>query len=86
MMLGPRIPDATVTDRKKAVHYKPHNPLLMCFGTVLIWFGWFAFNGGSTANLSLRSIYVVVNTNMSACAGGFGWVLLGYLQIGRAHV
>lgn len=80
MMLGPRIPDATVTDRKKAVHYKPHNPLLMCFGTVLIWFGWFAFNGGSTANLSLRSIYVVVNTNMSACAGGFGWVLLGYLH------
>ncbi|KAG5657820.1 hypothetical protein KAF25_007853 [Fusarium avenaceum] len=80
MMLGPRIPDATIIDRKRAVHYKPHNPLLMCFGTVFIWFGWFAFNGGSTANLSLRSIYVVVNTNMSACAGGITWVLLGYLH------
>ncbi|KAF9770772.1 hypothetical protein IL306_011642 [Fusarium sp. DS 682] len=52
----------------------------MVLGTVLIWFGWFAFNGGSTANLSLRSIYVVVNTNFSACAGGIAWVLLGYLH------
>ncbi|KAG5785889.1 hypothetical protein H9Q73_000470 [Fusarium xylarioides] len=79
-MLGPRLPDASITDRKAAVHYKPHNPLLMVLGTVLIWFGWFAFNGGSTANLSLRSIYVVANTNFSACAGGIAWVLLGYLH------
>lgn len=46
-MLGPRLPDASITDRKAAVHYKPHNPLLMVLGTVLIWFGWFAFNGMS---------------------------------------
>ncbi|KAF4339931.1 ammonium permease MEPA [Fusarium beomiforme] len=81
IMLGPRLgPNSSLTDRKQAVHYKPHNPLLMVLGTVLIWFGWFAFNGGSTANLSLRSIYVVVNTNFSACAGGIAWVLLGYLH------
>ncbi|KAL6364432.1 hypothetical protein LRP88_01833 [Fusarium phalaenopsidis] len=79
MMLGPRLSESTTTDRKKAVHYKPHNPLLMCIGTVFIWFGWFAFNGASTANLSLRSIYVVVNTNFAACGGGVGWVLLDYL-------
>ncbi|KAJ3518654.1 hypothetical protein NM208_g14439 [Fusarium decemcellulare] len=51
----------------------------MCIGTIFIWFGWFAFNGGSTANLSIRSIYVVVNTNFAACGGGIGWVLLDYL-------
>jgi ammonium transporter, Amt family len=98
-MLGPRLPESDMADRKRAVHYKPHNPLLMVLGTVLIWFGWFAFNGmsiaaeicgrkltfslnlgGSTANLSLRSIYVVANTNFSACAGGIAWVLLGYLH------
>lgn len=55
----------------------------MCIGTVFIWFGWFAFNGGSTANLSLRSIYVVVNTNMAACGGGIGWTLLDYLHNGK---
>lgn len=34
--------------------------------------------GASTANISLRSIYVVVNTNLAACGGGIGWVLLEY--------
>ncbi|KAK4653416.1 hypothetical protein QC762_507100 [Podospora pseudocomata] len=84
MMLGPRLNEhgvaPTVSDRKsKLAHYKPHSPLLMCIGTVFIWFGWFAFNGASTANLSLRSIYVVVNTNLAACGGGITWVILEYL-------
>ena len=35
-------------------------------------------SGASTANLSLRSIYVVVNTNLAACGGGIGWTLLEY--------
>jgi Amt family ammonium transporter len=34
--------------------------------------------GASTANLSLRSVYVVVNTNLAACGGGIGWTLLEY--------
>lgn len=34
--------------------------------------------GASTANLSLRSIYVVINTNLAACGGGISWVLLEY--------
>lgn len=79
MMLGPRIQDSTTTERRKAIHYKPHNPFLMCLGTCFIWFGWFAFNGASTANLSIRSIHVVVATNLAACGGGIGWVLLCYL-------
>ncbi|KAK0713596.1 ammonium transporter AmtB-like domain-containing protein [Lasiosphaeria miniovina] len=81
MMLGPRINDksSTATDRRsRLAHYKPHSPLLMCIGTCFIWFGWFAFNGGSSANLTIRSIYVVVNTNLAACGGGIGWVLLDY--------
>ncbi|KAH6884187.1 ammonium transporter AmtB-like domain-containing protein [Thelonectria olida] len=78
MMLGPRISDKEAEEKKK-VHFRPHNPLLMCIGTVFIWFGWFAFNGASTANLSIRSVYVVVNTNFAACGGGIGWVLLDYI-------
>lgn len=79
MMLGPRVVDSGAVGRKKFAHHKPHSPLLMCLGTALIWFGWFAFNGASTANLSLRSIYVVVNTNLAGCGGGIGWVLIDYL-------
>ncbi|KAH7026469.1 ammonium transporter AmtB-like domain-containing protein [Microdochium trichocladiopsis] len=61
-------------------HTRPHNPFLVGLGTVLIWFGWFAFNGASTANLSIRSIYVVVNTNLAACGGGLAWAGLEYLH------
>ncbi|KAK3317565.1 ammonium transporter AmtB-like domain-containing protein [Cercophora scortea] len=79
LMLGPRLSDNGTPAPKKMVSHKPHSPLLMCLGTVFIWFGWFAFNGASGANLTIRSVYVVVNTNLSACGGGVGWVLLDFI-------
>ncbi|KAM0329318.1 hypothetical protein ACHAQA_004623 [Verticillium albo-atrum] len=59
-------------------HFRPHNPFLVGIGTILIWFGWLAFNGASTANLTIRSVYVVMNTNLAACGGGLAWTLLEY--------
>ena len=59
-------------------HFRGHNPFLVGLGTILIWFGWLAFNGASTANLSIRSVYAVLNTNLAACGGGVAWVLLEY--------
>ncbi|KKY29131.1 putative ammonium transporter [Phaeomoniella chlamydospora] len=35
--------------------------------------------GASTANLSIRSIYVVVNTNLAGCGGGIAWTTLEYI-------
>ncbi|KAF2839274.1 ammonium transporter [Patellaria atrata CBS 101060] len=78
MMLKPRSDPMRESLHPKLPHFKPHNPFLVGLGTVLIWFGWFAFNGASTANLSIRSIYVVANTNLAACGGGVAWVLLEY--------
>lgn len=85
-MLGPRLHDGTASERKRAIRFKPHNPFLVGIGTVFIWFGWFAFNGASTANLSIRSIYVVVNTNLAACGGGIGWTLLEYMHSGKFSI
>ncbi|KAF2732161.1 ammonium transporter [Polyplosphaeria fusca] len=78
IMLGRRKDPHGESVHEKIPHFRPHNPFLVGLGTILIWFGWFAFNGASTANLSLRSIYVVVNTNLAACGGGIAWVLLEY--------
>ncbi|RYP85988.1 hypothetical protein DL769_000851 [Monosporascus sp. CRB-8-3] len=86
LMLGPRVTENTVGERRRAIHFKPHNPFLVGFGTVFIWFGWFAFNGASTANLSLRSVYVVVNTNLAASGGGVGWTLLEYAHSGKFSI
>ena len=65
--------------RNGVLRFKPHNPFMFTLGTCLIWFGWFAFNGGSTANLSIRSVYVVVNTNLAAMGGATAWGLLDYI-------
>ena len=79
MMLGPRVdPHGESLTKHKVPHFKAHNPLLVALGTVFVWFGWFAFNGASTANLSIRSVYVVINTNLAACGGGITWNLLEY--------
>ncbi|KAK3061227.1 hypothetical protein LTS18_006734, partial [Coniosporium uncinatum] len=78
LMLGPRIDPNGESLHPKIPQFRHHNPFLVGLGTIFIWFGWFAFNGASTANLSLRSIYVVVNTNLAACGGGIAWTLLEY--------
>ncbi|CAI6095851.1 unnamed protein product [Clonostachys chloroleuca] len=76
LMLGKRVDPYSESHNPKMPHFKGHNPFLVGLGTILIWFGWFAFNGASTANLSIRSIYVVMNTNLATSGGGVAWTLL----------
>ncbi|PKS11131.1 hypothetical protein jhhlp_002892 [Lomentospora prolificans] len=76
LMLGKRKDPFQESHHPRLPHFKPHNPFLVGIGTIFIWFGWLAFNGASTANLSIRSIYAVMNTNLSASGGGVAWVLL----------
>ncbi|CAH0015947.1 unnamed protein product [Clonostachys rhizophaga] len=78
LMLGKRVDPYSESHNPKMPHFKGHNPFLVGLGTILIWFAWFAFNGASTANLSIRSIYVVMNTNLAASGGGVAWTLLEY--------
>jgi Amt family ammonium transporter len=63
--------------------YKPHNVTIVFLGTVLIWFGWFGFNGGSALNASVRAMVAVYNTNTAAATGVLGWTLFGYIRHGR---
>jgi Amt family ammonium transporter len=42
--------------------------------------------GASTANISIRSIYVVCNTNLAACGGGLTWALLEYFSRGKFSI
>lgn len=102
VMLGPRIDPHKESHHPKIPHFKPHNPFLVGLGTILIWFGWYAFNGkwssrfsrnpltrfpgASTANISIRSIYVVCNTNLAACGGGLAWVLLEYIYVRKFSI
>ncbi|KAL6862620.1 hypothetical protein ACO1O0_002857 [Amphichorda felina] len=86
LMLGRRHDPHGESHDARLPHFRPHNPFLVGLGTVFIWFGWLAFNGASTANLSIRSVYAVLNTNLAACGGGVAWVLLEYLHTRRFSI
>lgn len=64
----------------KKVSKRAHNATLVFLGTVLIWFGWFGFNGGSALNATIRAMYAAFNTNTAASAGVLGWCLVDYIK------
>jgi Amt family ammonium transporter len=64
-------------------HGKPHNTTLVFLGTVLIWFGWFGFNGGSALNATVRAMLAAFNTNTAASTGVLGWVMVDYFKHGK---
>jgi len=58
--------------------YKPHNTSYVVLGTVLLWFGWFGFNGGSALGANLRAVQACIVTNLAASVGGLTWMLWDY--------
>lgn len=59
-----------------------HSMPLASIGAILLWFGWFGFNGGSVLSADPSSIsYVIVTTSLGAAAGGLiaiatSWIIL----------
>ncbi|KAJ6484038.1 ammonium transporter AmtB-like domain-containing protein [Mycena sanguinolenta] len=67
-------------EKTRMPRHKPSNVFLVTLGTVLLWFGWFGFNGGSALNASLRAIYAGVNTNLAAACGALTFCALDVLR------
>jgi len=59
---------------------EPSNIPIVVLGAVLLWFGWFGFNGGSAlaANGLAASAFVVTNT--AAAAAAVVWMLLSWFH------
>src|SRR5690606_39636034 len=62
---------------------------LAALGTLILWLGWFGFNGGSELKVSnvveANAVALVfVNTNMAAAGGLLGALLLARLWFGKA--
>ncbi|CAG8604548.1 7928_t:CDS:2 [Cetraspora pellucida] len=58
--------------------FKPHNIANAVLGCVLLWFGWFGFNGGSALGANARAAMACAVTNLAASVGGLTWVLMDY--------
>jgi Amt family ammonium transporter len=78
--LGPRL--GRVFRRDGGGPMPPHNLLLGAVGGLILWFGWYGFNPGSTLSaLDAQGIgRVSFNTTMAACTGGLACLFYSYAR------
>lgn len=77
MVLGPRLgrfgPD------KKPRNLPGHNLNYVAIGGLLLWFGWFGFNGGSTLAAGTNIGHILLNTHLAGAAGALGALLVHFI-------
>ncbi|MBU1026768.1 MAG: ammonium transporter [Candidatus Margulisbacteria bacterium] len=59
---------------------EPSNIPLVVLGAVLLWFGWFGFNGGSSLGANGLAVQAFVVTNISGAAAALVWMILSWLH------
>jgi len=67
--------------RKKALvdrRFSPFTVSLVLFGAVLLWFGWFGFNGGSALAANGIAVQALVTTNLAAASAALTWLALSW--------
>jgi Amt family ammonium transporter len=83
IVLGPRL--GRVFRRDGGGPMLPHNIILGAVGGLILWFGWYGFNPGSTLSaLDVQGIgRVSFNTTMAACAAGLSALFYAYARVGK---
>ena len=71
MILGRR-------QEKMMLNFRPHNVSLIVLGTILLWFGWLGFNGGSAFGANLRATMACWNSNLTAMFAAWTWMILDW--------
>ena len=68
--------------KKRAVdgRFTPVSVPLTLFGAVLLWFGWFGFNGGSALSANMIAVQALVTTNVAAAMAAITWMILSKLD------
>jgi Amt family ammonium transporter len=56
--------------------FKPVSVPLTLFGAVLLWFGWFGFNGGSALGANEIAVQALVTTNVAAASAALTWMMI----------
>lgn len=79
-MAGPRKGRFELPEDYFAAHSLP----LVVFGTLILWFGWYGFNCGSTLGLSdiatgFMAAQVAMNTTIAAASGGISVFVIRYV-------
>jgi Amt family ammonium transporter len=84
LLLGPRIGKFDHDGKPNAI--PGHNMAYTTLGVIILWFGWFGFNPGSTLGVVTGDkigyfAYVALTTNVAAAAGALGAVATSWIVI-----
>ncbi|WOO41651.1 ammonium transporter [Rubellicoccus peritrichatus] len=78
LVIGPRIGRFTNSESK----IQGHNLTLASAGTLILFFGWLGFNGGSTLAINKDVPLIITNTIISGAFGGMVAMLIAYAYYG----
>jgi Amt family ammonium transporter len=88
LILGPRIGKFGKDGRANPI--PGHNMPYAVLGTLILWFGWFGFNPGSTLSVDWGGFgyfgYVALTTNIAAAAGAVGGITAAWLVLKRPDI
>jgi Amt family ammonium transporter len=62
----------------------PHSLPITVVGAGILWFGWFGFNAGSALGSNALAAQALIGTQLAACAGLLGWLIVERLRTGSA--
>jgi ammonium transporter, Amt family len=79
LVLGPRI--GLGEERME-----PHDATMSVLGAVLLWFGWFGFNAGSSLAANGLAVSAFVTTNTAAAMSALTWMTVSWAHKGRPSV
>src|SRR5213083_641282 len=89
ILLGPRIGKFGKDGRANPI--PGHNMPYAVLGTIILWFGWFGFNAGSTLSVVTGDKvgyfgYVALTTNLAAAAGALGGIGTAWFVLRKPDV
>ncbi len=83
LLLGPRLGKFGTDGRANPI--PGHNIPYAVLGTLILWFGWFGFNPGSTLSVDFGGFgyfgYVAITTNIAAAAGAVSGILWAWIVL-----
>lgn len=61
----------------------PHAPGMTMLGAMLLWVGWFGFNGGSALTATDDASTAIINTHVAAAVAALLWILVEKVKFGK---
>ncbi|OQV11853.1 Ammonium transporter 1 [Hypsibius exemplaris] len=65
--------------KRKHIHVEHHSLVNVMLGTGILWFGWFAFNGGSAGASNTRAAMASTVTTIAAATGALSWIWFDFI-------